>query len=443
MLRLRLVEEDRSLIIASARATLLCIVLLSLTASLALAQSFQTIHTFNGVPDGELPVAGLTADQAGNLYGTASGGGLNQYAGGGTVFELTNSPSGWTLRVLTYFQHESSGVFPFAPVTFGPGGSLYGTTSAGYYGYCNPGSWYQGCGTAFSLEQSDDGTWSDVMLHAFSWGSWGSLDGAVPEFGALLFDQSGRAFGTTLFGGKYNRGTVFEMQSQPHQSGNWMESLPWSFGNGSDSALPAGGLIADAAGNLYGTASAGGANNCGTIFELTPPPPGSIAWSEEILYSFDAWQTGTSGCSPLSALLADADGNLYGTTSVGGVYGGGTVFELSSRNGDWSFQVLHSFVGREQSFSKWYPGRGPQANLVADAEGNLYGSTLYEGAFGAGNIFKLTRSRGWAYTDLHDFNMTDGSGVGGALYINSSGDIFGTTEHGGSSNLGTVFEITQ
>lgn len=174
----------------------------------------------------------------------------------------------------------------------------------------------------------------------------------------------GNIYGATFGGGVYGNGMVYQLT--PSGSG-WTENIIYSFQDGGD---PWAGLISDEAGNLYGTTTSGGAyDNGSTVYELSPS---ASAWTEQILYSFEQ---DTDGALP-GGLVLDQRGDLFGTTAVGGPNGGGTVFELTSFNGSWTFTVLYSFTG----------GPGPLGGVVMDASGNLYGSTVQEGAYGAGMV---------------------------------------------------------
>ncbi len=236
------------------------------------AQTFNVIHTFTGGQDGAYPEAGVTLDNAGNLYGTASGGGLHH---DGTVYQLKHTGSAWTFNPLYNFNGDD-GASPQARVIFGPNGTLYGTTT---YGGTRDD------GTVFNLRPSPRACtavlcpWTETVLYGFMPG----VDGTVP-YGDLVFDQAGNLYGTTEDGGLYAQGTVYELTPS---GSTWTESVLYNFsgsyGSGNDGANPASGVIFDNAGNLYGTTSGGGLFGFGTIFQLTPSGPG---WKENILYNF-------------------------------------------------------------------------------------------------------------------------------------------------------------
>ena len=185
----------------------------------------------------------------------------------------------------------------------------------------------QGCGTVFELTPAAGGGWTDRVRHNFGNGT----DGAFPDAG-LIFDAAGNLYGTTNQGGAYGHwGTVFELSRSPHAAGGgWTEKVLHSFGNGTDGIWPYAGLTLDALGNLYGTTTYGGTYNDGTVFELTPAAGGG--WTEKVLHNFN--NDGADGWFPGAGLIFDAAGNLYGTTWYGGTHGqgtvgGGTVFEIS------------------------------------------------------------------------------------------------------------------
>jgi uncharacterized repeat protein (TIGR03803 family) len=254
--------------------------------------------------------------------------------------------------------------------------------------------------------------------------------------GGLISDAAGNLYGTTSSGGASGAGTVFELSLE---NGTWTEHLLYSFKGGvDDGSDPESALLLDAAGNLYGTTGGGGPTNNGTVFKLSP---GAGAWTETILHAFN----GTNGSFPvLAPLVADAQGNLYGVTQ-GYCYrrtcGRGTVFELSPRNGSWHFKVLHSFG---------HTGL-PDAGVIFDKAGNLYGSTTSDGPkncaaglSGCGTIYKLSRgAKSWTFTTIHTFSYDDGAYPMGNLIMDSAGNLFGTTGGGGSTyNGGVAFVLS-
>jgi uncharacterized repeat protein (TIGR03803 family) len=403
----------------------------------ASAQTFSVIHNFIGGTDGSEPNYGLTIDGNGNLYGTTFDG----TSPNGNVYELTHSGSSWTLHSLFNFNGltlPGNGAVPYATVIFGPDGSLYGTTGFGggqgtmlcdSYGAL-------GCGTVFNLRGGLGSTWTESVLHSFSGGS----DGGEPYGGTLIFDHAGNLYGTTYAGGggtcTLGCGVVYELTPS---GGGWTENVLYAFTNGMDGASPWAGVTMDGSGNLYSTASAGGQNGYGTVYELVKS---GSSWTEKTLYSF---QNTTDGRKPYAGLIFDAAGNLYGGTQYGGTNNGGTAFELTPTGASWTFKTIYSFTGAAGEISA-----GPLGNLVMDGAGNLYGSTAGGGAHNDGTVFKLTPgSPQWGYTLLQDFSYTDGASPRSNLVFDSSGNLYGTASAGGSgikqncnNACGVVFEIT-
>ncbi len=269
------------------------------------------------------------------------------------------------------------------------------------------------------------------VLHSFGHGT----DGTLPRGGVVL-DAAGNLYGTTFEGGIHGVGTAFELS--PQADGVWTETVLHSF-NGADGWFPEAGLIFDTAGNLYGTTGLGGIHEFGTVFELSPREGGG--WAEKVLHSFN--ENGVDGSLPYASLIFDVAGNLYGTTYYGGIHTCeghycGTVFELSPKDGGWSEKLLHSFGNGTD-------GTLPQSSLAIDAAGNLYGTTYYGGIHAAGVAFELSprEGGGWTETVLHSFgNGNDGADPqAGMIYVD--GNLYGTTYFGGGEDgFGTVFEIT-
>jgi uncharacterized repeat protein (TIGR03803 family) len=344
------------------------------------------------------------------------------------------------------------------------GNFLYGTTIGG-------GAY--SLGTIFKLDTSG----KETVLYSF--GSGGATDGIVPVAG-LIMDSAGNLYGTTQYGGVYNLGTIFKLDT------NGNETVLYSFGSGgaTDGANPGAGLIMDSAGNLYGTTNSGGAYNSvfsngnGTIFKL------DTNGNETVLYSFGAGGL-RDGNFPRAGLIMDSAGNLYGTTSGGGAVGAGTIFKLDTNGNEtvlWNFgvfggtplaerlimdstgnlygttfggsgaandngtvfkldtngnvTVLYSFAGGTAD------GTEPAASLIMDSAGNLYGTTQSGGAYGKGTIFKLDSNGN--ETVLYSFGSggaTDGVSPAAGLVLDKKGILYGTTFSGGAGYAGTVFEI--
>ncbi|MGO9518641.1 MAG: choice-of-anchor tandem repeat GloVer-containing protein [Candidatus Korobacteraceae bacterium] len=390
-----------------------------LFAQSAQAQSLTVIHNFTGGPDGSQPGAGVTLDAAGNIYGTTTG-----FTGGlGTVFQLKGFHGAWLLNNIVTF-NGNNGVNPEGGVVFGPDGALYGTTYLG--GSAN-------AGVVFSVKPAATACksalcpWAETILYQFTGGN----DGASPAFNDLTFDSAGNIYGTTSLGGAYGAGTVFKLTPS---NGGWTESVLYSFAFG-DASYPWGGVVFDRSGSLYGTTLYGpgsgcGGSGCGTVYQLTPTDSG---WEENTLHIFDE---GSNGYFPCGNLVVDQSGNVFGTTWQGGGASGysGTVFELSPAGGSWSFALLYG----------WPNGSGgPLGALAMDNGGVLYGTTSGDGAYGAGSVFKLTPSNGsWTYTSLHDFSVNDGAGPISNVVWDANGNLYGTTQAGGTYGNGVVWEIS-
>jgi uncharacterized repeat protein (TIGR03803 family) len=371
----------------------------------ALAQRETVLYSFTGSPDGAGPYAGLVFDKKGNLYGTTKYGGTASY---GTVFKVTTSGKE---TVLYSFTGESDGAYPYAGLVFDAKGNLYGTTfnGGGGYSYCD-----LGCGTVFKVYPSSG---KEVVLHRFCLQPNNCKDGAEPWAG-LVFDGRVNLYGTTYYGGAHMDGTVFKVQT----SGR--EMVLYSFCSQSkcaDGGQPVGGPALDKEGNLYGTTYSGGAYDLGTVFEVTS------SRQETVLYSFAGFP---DGASPNAGLVLDKEGNLYGTTVYGGTAFDGTVFEVTPSGQETK---LYSFTGDPD-------GAYPYTGLVFDKEGNLYGTTAVGGAANLGTVFKVTPSG--QETVLHSFTgAPDGAYPYPVLVFDGRGNLYGTTYEGGAYNGGTVFKL--
>ncbi len=390
--------------------TLACLSLITLVASIgpaAQAQTFSTIYAFSG-NSGIWPQAGVTL-RAGVLYGTTVD--TEFSTGTGTVYQLSRVGSNWTHTVISFFSGiPYGGEGPYARVVFGPDNHLYGTT-------LNAGPHIDGNVFALTPQVSICRTancfWTETVLHQFA----GSPDGQAPS-GDLIWDSTGNIYGTTMWGGASGLGTIFQITKSGN---NWTETPIYSF-TGPDGSGPIGGVIFDSNGNLFGTTAEGGLYGFGTIFELTYSI--DSGWTETVLYNF---QNLSDGEFPVAGLTPDGSGNLYGSASDGGTGGGGTVFELSPAGDTWTFTLLYSFTGQQGRYS------GPRANLTFDTSGNLYGTTLFDGANSLGNIFKLANSQnGWVYASLYDFTGgADGASPVSNVTIDTDGTLYGTAGAGG------------
>jgi uncharacterized repeat protein (TIGR03803 family) len=343
------------------------------------------LYNFLGAPDGQNPTGGLAWDREGNLIGTTAYGGdltdcLESNTGCGTVFKL--DPRGCKETVLYRFKGIPDGEFPWAGVTLDEEGNIYGTT---FYGgtsgtTSSGGGGDNCCGTVFKLSRSGNET---VLYNFTGLDEVGvSTDGQSPD-GRLARDEQGNLYGTTNTGGLSDDGILFKVDK------TGKETVLHTF-TGPDGAHPLFvDLIFDRAGNLYGTTSAGGTSDNGTVFKIDRT--GTLT----TLYSFSAYPDGSA---PTGAMVFDVEGNLYGTTkgsgaaTIAGQVGiGGTVFELDKAGNE---TVLHSFSGSPD-------GEDPQAGVIFDGRGKLYGTTSTGGTgttckfgnFGCGTVFELTLPR--------------------------------------------------
>jgi hypothetical protein len=313
-----------------------------------------------------------------------------------------------------------------------------------------------------ALSSPASAEWKEKVLYSFQ----GLPDGSVPA-GGVVFDKQGNLYGATTEGGSKSClgiaqcGTVYQLVPPTKKGDPWTENILYVFkGNlNADGATPAGGLVIDQAGNLYGTTGYGGTGSCillgtnvgcGTVYEISPPRQKGGAWTETVLYSFP---TAKQGYLPRGDLVFDSAGNLYGATEFGGEQGTtcdpyyqycGAVFKLSppkKQGGKWTEKTLHGFKsGRD--------GANPNGGLVLDSKGVIYGTTYGGGnesgecgAGGCGTAFELhppTQEGGaWAETVLHRFdrNTPDGGLPSAGFVMDGNGYLYGTT-------LTTVFSFT-
>jgi len=361
-------------------------------ARAAQAQTYTVLYAFQGGSDGAFPYASLLRDKSGNLYGTTSKEGSFQ---GGTVFKVDTSG---TETVLHSFSGPD-GSNPYAGLIRDAVGNLYGTTYyGGVYGY----------GTVFKLDTHQN----ETVLYSFT----GGRDGSNPAAPVLL-DAAGNLYGTTEYGGAFSFrcfsgcGVVFKLSVQGK------ETVLHKFTGKPDGAFPSAGLLRDAAGNLYGTTTAGGNYDAGTVFKIAK------RGTETLIHVFES-----DGASPYAGLIGDGKGNLYGTTSQGGSSLHGTIFKLDKAGQE---TVLFNFNGTN--------GGESVAGLVRDPAGNLYGTTLQGGSTNWGTIFELDKTG--HETILHSFTYREG-GSDAALIRDSRGNLYGTTGNCSNCNFGTVFRLT-
>ena len=443
------------------------------TTPAAAGQTESVIFKFHGGFDGGgSPYGALVADQAGNLYGATGIGGdsghncyLGTAKGCGAIFELTppNVPDGSWREVLLYsFQGGTDGDAPRGPLVFDQAGNLFGTTGGGGSNSACPN-----CGTVFELSPptSEGGAWKETVIHRFAGGLL-KPDGAGPN-GGLVLDKNGNLYGTTFAGGgSQDIGTVFELSPPTVSGGAWKETVIHHFTNFQNGANPLSSPIIDH-GALYGMTNSGGLDcyhngysGCGIVYRLAPPATAGAPWSEEVLYRFGQFGLHPDdGTNPEGALIFDTLGNLYGTTNNGGgtqcdpYFQCGTVFQLSppiSGLGPWIETTLWKFAGRSD-------GSFPQAGLVMDSQGALYGTTpsggsACSGGSGCGIVFKLvppaTPGFSWSEQVLHIFGVQRGDGeLPETVLLPVNGRLYGTTDQGGETrpactfSCGTVFTV--
>jgi uncharacterized repeat protein (TIGR03803 family) len=340
-------------------------------------------------------------------------------------------------KVVHSFTGGNDGSTPIGNLVLDKSGNLYGVAGGG--GKSKNG-------VVYKLTPTSGGRWAETVVYSFN----GGTDGASPV-GGVVFDKAGNLFGVTSGGGNgcsNGCGTVFELIPGGH--GKWTEVVLYTFTGGSDGGSPDTILILDKAGNLYGTTQAGGdascaPGGCGTVFKLTRLQGGH--WKETVLHAF---RGGQDGASPfLAGVILSAAGNLYGTTTLGGNYDKGTVFELApAKGGRWTETILHAFKGGRD-------GASPAAGLAL-FKGTLYGTTYAGGeqcvfrgglSAGCGTVFQLKpAARGkWTESVIHRFHGSDGIETFATPVLDQAGNLYGTTFEGGSGNCGvcgTAFELT-
>jgi uncharacterized repeat protein (TIGR03803 family) len=427
---------------------LLCLALgvATIAPAAANAQTFQTLYSFTGSPDGRFP-EGVVFDTAGNLYGTTLYNGSSTAcgsAGCGAVFKLAPPPTGqtgWT-ETLYSFTGSPDGANPYAGLVF-MNGALYGT--AGYGGDANSTTCVGGCGTAFEFNPT---TQALSTLYAFT-----GAGGSGGPYAELAFNSKGALYGTTEGGNNANHGQGGVFGLRPPA---WTFSKLYTFPKGNPEVTS--GVVIDKAGNLYGTTgsndSATSCTKCGSVYEFNP-----TTRAVTTLYAFTGGADGGDPKGGLTILyLTSSTFVLYGTTSVGGASNGGTVFELNPTT-----QVLTTLY----AFTGGADGRSPSAGLVLDKAFNLYGTTLYGGNtadcgtfLGCGTVFELNPTTG-VLTTLETFTGgADGGAPLGKLVFDRKGALYGTTYIGGDNSAcpdnsgflnvpanappgcGTVFKLT-
>ncbi len=332
-----------------------------------------------------------------------------------------------SLQIIHTFVAVQKGARPRAALTSDSTGTLYGTTYTGAP---------DGNGTVFQLTPPGGGSkkWVQTVLHRFN---KKGKKGILPDSSVVL-DAQGNLYGTTSEGGINDAGVVFELVRPANESDQWKEVVLHRFTGGRDGGTPHGTLVFGPDGALYGTAGFGGTLGAGIVFKLSPA--GSGGWKEKVLFNFG---NDASGGYPYSIPVFDHAGNLYGTTLNGGNAGNGVVFELSppsGRGAPWTETVLHSFDDATD-------GAEPRMGVIIDAAGNLYGTTESGGSIGYGVVFEISPPTGggqaWTETILHNFGFSPdgGSPVYSKLVMDGGGNLFGTSQVGGTLHNGVVFKL--
>jgi hypothetical protein len=388
-------------------------------------QQVQVLHTFGSGKDGSFPFGPLTLDGKGNLYGsTAAGGGLGcQGYGCGTVFRLTQGANGnWSEKALHDFADNGDGASPSGNLALDTSGNLFGTldgsgpgkaavfelsprsggwkisliyhrylsrglvldSNGNLYGFLGQG--HLGAGAVGKLSPGGEG-WTYTQLYSFCSPKGGCPNGAVSYF-PLSWDANGNLYGTTLYGGNGppkcpgSAGCGVSFQMMHNSDGTWTYHVMHRFADfPTDGQYPDGGLVVDKSGNAYGVAGLGGVHTNGTVFKMTPSTGGR--WKQAVLYDFPNC---ADGCYPGRTLVFDKLGNLYGVSDGGlpdcGGYTCGVVFKLTpQKSGTWMYSVVHKFTGKDGSFP-W--------GVIVDDKGNLFGTTETGGTYNSGIAFEIT-----------------------------------------------------
>lgn len=418
--------------------------LLAFTSLASAAAPKETVlHSFQEGIDGGLPAGGVVFDKHGNLYGATESGGS---PGIGMVFQLappTKNGDPWTETNIHSFQSGSDGDIASSGVISDPEGNLYGVTEFSGTGNCMLGGQEVGCGVAYELSPPSKrgGAWTETVIYTFQGGS----DGEYP-YGNLVLDNKGNLYGTTEYGGGSpdclpsipSCGTAFALSPPMSKGDTWTEKVLHRFKGGTDGGFPNGQLVLDQHGALYGTAYLGGNNGCQQSFGEVgcgtafelKPGKGGL-WKEKILHRFTG--ENSDGANPDAGLIFDSNGNLYGTTVSGGKDSLGTVFELAApgKNGSrWKEALVYSFDGNDGSY--------PQANLTLTPSGDLYGDVCCGGISQYGTVFRLKppkpNRKTWTYSVAYFFQgAPDGAGPAAGLILDGKGNLYGTTFLGGTA----------
>ena len=405
---------------------------IALAAARAQTPSLTTLYTFE--PKDNNPSAGVVG-MGGRLYGATSE----------TVFTLAPvSASDWTESIIGNEELTTG-------IAFGPGEQLYGLTlQGGGSPACS-----LGCGTVFALTppSAPGAPWTRQVIHSFTGGG----DGAFPT-GTPLIAPDGTIYGTTQYGGggagcsgtEPGCGTVFALSPPVSPGGLWTETVLYDFLGRADGANPGGGLVVDISGALYGTTPVGGQYSKGAVFQLIPPAESGGAWTKTVIYSFSGRDG--DGYQPSPGLVAGPGGVLYGSTALGGIDDGGTIFVLyQSTPGVWTERVLYRF----EVEGGFLPV--PNGSLTLGKNGAVFGTTAYGGIgnplcdYGCGQVFELYRTSPggpWLAQVLYRFEgSTDGAFPLGSLVLGEDGALYGTTHYAGDTTCkppigcGTVYRL--
>jgi uncharacterized repeat protein (TIGR03803 family) len=388
---------------------------ISLAAAVPPPRSLRALYSFQGNPDGEQPNSNVVAPKHAlgfpQIVGTTEFGG---YSGEGTVYGLTKTANGtWTEKLL----YQLDGADGWRPNGIAVPGVLDRSHPVFVTSFAGGKS---SDGVVAVLRPRASGAWTLLSSHSFT----GHLDGAAP-FGLVVADQQGNVYGTTASGGLQNDGTVYRM----HPNGSsYTESILYSFHGGSDGDYPVAGLTIDGNGALYGTTEYGGGSfQNGTVFKLTPS---GSKYIESVLYAFKG---GSDGSQPMASLCRSQTGTLYGTTSLGGVKNEGTLFKLTPSGSGYTKSILWQFgvaVG---------DGTYPEANVLLDTHGVLYGTTITGGS-GSGTGGVLFTLKAPHRESVYDFDGYNGAGPAAGPAADSKGRLFIPTGSGGQHRFGTVAE---
>ncbi len=327
-------------------------------------------------------------------------------------------------RTIHRFVNVAKGARPRAGLISDAAGNLYGTTYTGAP---------DGNGTVFELTPPAAGgtKWVPAVLHRFT---ANVRDGVFPWSGVAV-DSAGNLYGTTSEGGINDAGVAYELRRPAGGTGKWQQIVLHRFTAGKDGGTPDGTLIFGPGGVLYGTAAYGGTKGAGVVYTLTPDGQGG--WAHHVIYNF---ANGSDGGYPFSTLVFDGAGNIYGTALNGGNAGNGVVFELSPNGTGWTETTLHSFDSATD-------GVEPRTGVILDAAGNLYGTTESGGSIGYGAVFEVSppakSGQPWTEAVLHNFGFSPDGGSPGysTLVLDKSGNLYGTTQTGGTLKNGVVFKI--